>query len=174
MERERKSKGDRIDQEGSYLRPASETDMDVLFEWANEPLVRKNSFSSEKICYEEHRKWFEGLLENENCRQYIYMYKGKETGQARITLNGENAEISYSICAKMRGQGHGSKLLQSVCRQIQQDFPEVRKLFGKVKTDNEASQKAFKKAGYEETYSVFEMQMPSCNAKEHSGSGIEG
>lgn len=175
MESGRKSKSDRIDQESSHLRLAVKADMDILFEWANEPLVRKNSFSSEKICYEEHKKWFERLLENKNCRQYIYMYEGKETGQARVTVNenGENAEIGYSICAKMRGQGHGSRLLQLVYQQIQQDFPEVRKLVGKVKTENEASKKAFKKAGFEETYAVFEMQVPPYSVKEHSGLGKE-
>ena len=164
---------EREHQECGYLRLAVKSDMDLLFEWANEPLVRKNSFSSETICYEEHKAWFERLLQNKNCRQYIYIYEGKEAGQARLTVNGENAEIGYSICAEVRGQGHGRKLLELVCRQAQQDFPEVRKLVGKVKTENTASQKAFVKAGFEETYTAFEMKMPSCNVKEHSEPGKE-
>lgn len=163
MECRRETENSRKTKESGYLRLVAETDVDILFDWANEPAVRKNSFSSKTICYEEHKKWFEKLLENKNCRQYIYMYEGKEIGQARITVNGEEAEIGYSICAKMRGQGHGSKLLELVYRQVQQDFPRVQKLIGNVKPENTASQKAFVKAGFEETYIAFEMQMPSCN-----------
>ena len=150
---------ERGNQECGYLRLAVKEDMDLLFEWAKEPLVRKNSFSSETICYEEHKTWFERLLQNKNCRQYIYIYDGKETGQVRLTADGENVEIGYSICAEMRGQGHGRKLLELVCRQVQQDFPEVQKIIGKVKPENTASQKAFVKAGFEETYTAFEMKM---------------
>ena len=150
---------ERGNQECGYLRLAVKEDMDLLFEWANEPLVRKNSFSSETICYEEHKTWFERLLQNKNCRQYIYIYDGKETGQVRLTADGENVEIGYSICAEMRGQGHGRKLLELVCRHVQQDFPEVQKIIGKVKPENTASQKAFVKAGFEETYTAFEMKM---------------
>ena len=165
MECKRETENSRKTKESGCLRLAVETDVDILFDWANEPLVRKNSFSSKTICYEEHKKWFEKLLENKNCRQYIYMYEGKEIGQARVTMNGEEAEIGYSICAKMRGQGHGSRLLQLVCRQVQQDFPKVQKIVGRVKIDNLASQKAFTKAGFEETYTAFELQI-SVNQKQ--------
>ncbi len=157
---------ERENQECGYLRLAVKSDMDLLFEWANESLVRKNSFSSERICYEEHKAWFERLLQNKNCWQYIYMYDGKETGQARLTVNGEEAEIGYSICAEMRGQGHGRKLLELVCRQAQQDFPGVRKIIGKVKPENAASQKAFVKAGFEETYTAFEIKLLGMRRKE--------
>lgn len=169
MECKRETENSRKTKESGYLRLAAETDGDILFDWANDPLVRKNSFSSKMISYDEHKKWFKKLLENKNCRQYIYMYEGREIGQARITMNGEEAEIGYSICAKMRGQGHGSRLLQLVCRQVQQEFPKVQKITGRVKTENLASQKAFKKAGFEETYTTFELQMSA----DRSQSGLE-
>ena len=40
-----------------YLRLAEMEDMDLLFTWANEEMVRKNSFSTRKITYEEHVIW---------------------------------------------------------------------------------------------------------------------
>ena len=40
-----------------YLRTADENDMDLLFQWANDPDVRKNSFHSEPISYETHKKY---------------------------------------------------------------------------------------------------------------------
>lgn len=32
-----------------YLREATKDDVDLLFKWTNDPAVRKNSFSSEKL-----------------------------------------------------------------------------------------------------------------------------
>ena len=85
-----------------YLKAAEESDMDILFEWANDPIVRQNSFHSERILYEDHKKWFYGILEASGCRQYIYICNNEKIGQARITVNGFEAEISYSICPQKR------------------------------------------------------------------------
>ena len=57
----------------TYLRTAEETDMMLLFEWANELSVRQNSFSTEEISYEEHKNWFQELQRDPQRRQYIYM-----------------------------------------------------------------------------------------------------
>ena len=56
-----------------YLRKATIEDMDLLFQWANDSVVRKNSFSTAEISYEEHMKWYHNLLKREDCMQYIYM-----------------------------------------------------------------------------------------------------
>ncbi len=142
-----------------YLKAAEESDMDILFEWANDPIVRQNSFHSERILYEDHKKWFYGILEGSGCRQYIYICNNEKIGQARITVNGFEAEISYSICPQKRNQGHGAKSLQLIYRQVKEEFPQIRKLIGKVKPENIASAKAFLHAGYGEQYSVYERQM---------------
>ena len=143
----------------SYLRLAKNTDMDLLFEWANDPSVRKNSFSSEDILYEEHQKWFDQLMKDQNCRQYIYMHHGRETGQIRLTVHGESAEISYSICPEKRGQGHGKRILELICEQVKRDFPEIMKLEGRVKPENMTSRKAFLKSGFLEEYVAYKMDI---------------
>lgn len=131
-----------------YLRAASEADMDLLFAWTNEPSVRQNSFSVSEVSYGEHIDWFHKLMENPNARQYIYMYEGEETGQIRLTVSGNTAEIGYSICAEKRGRGHGRKILELACEQVKTDFPRVDELLGKVKPENIASRKAFIGAGF--------------------------
>lgn len=144
----------------AYLRDAVKEDMDRLFQWANDPLVRKNSFSSATIRYEEHQRWFTRLLNRKDCRQYIYMYEGEAIGQGRVTVDGETAEIGYSICADQRGGGHGSRLLQLLLERVGQDFPQVRALEGKVKPENLASQTAFQNAGFQEAYLAYTIQIP--------------
>ena len=145
--------------EEAYLRAAAEEDMDLIFGWANEPAVRANSFSSSLITHEEHEAWFQRLMASGNRRQYIYMLGGEPVGQARVEVSGEEAEISYSICAGMRGMGHGKNMLQLLRSQVKEDFPEAEKLKARVKPDNIASRKAFLNAGYAEAYEVYELQL---------------
>lgn len=145
-----------------YLRRATKDDMELLYMWANEPLVRKNSFTTKIITQEEHEEWFHRLLESKDCCQYIYMCGNEAVGQIRIKIDGNMAEISYSICKEKRGQGYGGDILRLIRSQVSLDFPEVETLFGEVKPGNTASKNAFLNAGFEEKYSVYEIPARSC------------
>lgn len=142
-----------------YLRAATIQDMDLLFEWANDAEVRRNSFSSELIPYEEHVQWYEKLLKSPMHRQYIYVCGDMPVGQARIAIDGNNAEISYSIAPQYRGRGYGKRLLKTLPEQVKRDFEYVECMTGYVKTDNLASQKAFLNAGYVEKCIVYERKL---------------
>lgn len=142
-----------------YLRTATEEDMELLFAWANETGVRKNSFSENKITYEEHRQWYKKLLSSKDSRQYIYMCDGVEIGQARIKVVGSEAEIGYSICFQKRCMGYGREMIYLLREQIRNDFPAVKRLIAKVKPDNVASQKVFLDMGYVEKYQCYELEI---------------
>ena len=115
-----------------YLRVATKEDMELLFVWANEEAVRRNSFSQKEIGYEEHQQWYQKLLNNKNSKQYIYVQDEVDIGQARVDIIGDEAEVGYSICKEKRGNGYGSELLQLLIEQVRQDFPQVKKIVGKV------------------------------------------
>lgn len=139
-----------------YLRKANIEDCDLLFEWVNYPMVRQNSFSTKEITYDEHVKWFKDIINRNDCRQYIYMEDDMPIGQARIKVHDDMAEMSYSIIPEKQALGHGSEILSKISDEVLKEFPDVKKIVGKVKPDNRASQKAFEKARYVETYRVFE------------------
>jgi len=141
-----------------YLRVADASDMDLIFQWANDPLVRENSFSIREITYKEHVEWYEKLLHNKDCVLYILMNGEQPVGQARITVDGDIAEIGYSICKDQRAHGYGKELLRMITEQAWKDFPDISKVIGKIKPENTASLKAFSSAGYKETYRVYEIQ----------------
>lgn len=141
------------------LRLATQDDVDLLFGWANEEEVRKNSFSTEKILYEDHVQWFQRLLKREDCKQYIYYVDDVAAGQVRVTVEGDKAEIGYSICASCRGKGYGKKMLRLLQEQLKQDMPEVKTLVARVKPENIASQKVFLGLGYEETHRQYEIEI---------------
>ena len=54
-----------------FLRQVDEKDCDLIYNWANDEYVRKNSFSNEKIIYEDHIKWFNKKIDEKN--NYFFM-----------------------------------------------------------------------------------------------------
>ena len=129
-----------------YLRTVSEADCRLLFDWANDPEVRKNSFSTEPIPYEIHVSWFQRKLEDSACMMFIYMVGSEPAGQVRVELENGAGLISYSIAKEFRGKGYGKKMLLEIEEKL---VGQVEVLNAQVKTDNKASQFVFERLGYQ-------------------------
>lgn len=154
-----------------YLRKATENDVDILFKWANDEVVRKNSFCTEKIKYEDHLAWFDKLSKDSNRMQFILEQNDGDRinliGQIRISLeeNGTQAEIGYSVDSSYRGMGYGKQMLRMVAAELQRDYPNLKRLIAKVKPNNVASYKAFIDTGFEEVFQQLELKLPCDNKK---------
>lgn len=142
-----------------YLREVVEDDIDLLFQWANDKEVRKNSFSTQNISYENHMKWFREVLKKDSIIQFIFIHENQPIGQARITVYGTTAEIGYSICAEKRNMGFGKEMLALLILKIRQDFPNIKQLRAKVKQENAASQKVFSDLGFMMKSYNYEMEL---------------
>lgn len=141
------------------LRIATEKDASLLFSWVNDEDVRKNSFSTHEITWEEHEEWFRKILLDKKARQYIFTYNGVDVGQIRFTIKGLCAEISYSIASKYRCMGYAKQMVACLIREVKENFPEIHYLAAQVKPDNIASRRVFTDLGYTEKCSVFELSM---------------
>ena len=131
-----------------YLRRATMDDMDLLFKWANNPDVRKNSFNTEPIPYENHVEWFNKMMLNNSVIQYILCENDIELGQIRLNIENKTAVIDYSIDEVFRGKGLGTKMLTMIEEIIVSEKIPVFTLIGQVKYENKASAKAFIKNEY--------------------------
>lgn len=142
-----------------HLRRATESDIDILYRWANDPEVRKNSFSTEHISYDTHKKWFSSMMIDKKVAQYILEDEDVAIGQIRIDLDGNIAEIGYSVSSEFRYQGYGRKMLKLVVKEVEQSFPEVTQLIAKVKPENAASNRLFESEGYELEYYCYRLKL---------------
>ena len=131
------------------LRKATYADIDLLYQWANDPIVRQGAFHTEPIPYEDHVKWFEKMMADENVYQYILCGDNEEIGQIRLNQEDSQAIISYSISKEYRGKGYGSQMLKLIEVQAKEDITDIKELVGLVKYTNPASMRAFEKCGYE-------------------------
>ncbi len=134
------------------LRKAKNNDMDLLYRWANDPLVRKNSFNSDTISYDDHKKWFKKIMSDETVQQYIMERNGIPIGQIRLTISGNSAEVGYSIDRDYRAQGYGHIIIDLISEEVNNNHPDIKRLVAKVKKENMASAKLFESAGYEMVY----------------------
>lgn len=135
-----------------FLREATDEDMDLLFSWANDPEVRRQSFNQSPISYETHQKWFGRIMEDASIRQLILMNDLIPVGQVRLNINGEKAEISYSVSQEFRQQGFGSAIVKTIIAWARNNLPTVDKLIARVKPDNLASRKVFERQGFISEY----------------------
>ena len=90
-----------------YLKEADKKDTMLLFNWANDPSVRKNAFNTEPIEWEQHQKWIQSKLASSYSKIFILYKKDLERplGQIRLDYMKENDVwlIDYSIDKFFRG-----------------------------------------------------------------------
>lgn len=142
-----------------YLRKATQTDCDLLYEWVNDKQVRQSAFNSNTISYEEHVAWFNRMMNDENQIQLILMDGESTIGQIRLTFDGENAEVDYSISNTERGFGYGKVIIRLAIEHIKREYPSIKMLVGKVKPSNNASYQCFLQNGFEEEYRQMEYKV---------------
>lgn len=118
-------------------------DCELLFKWANEESVRKNSVMSDKIDLDNHIKWFNNKMNDPNCKIFIITKDNIDVGQIRIDILNNVGIISYSIDKMFRGQGIGTEALKFIKLKLNNI-----NLVGMVKKENKPSIKAFENAGY--------------------------
>lgn len=130
------------------LRPATQADAQLLFDWANEPEVRAQSFQEAPIAWETHCAWLAGVLADPGARLYIMLEDTEPVGQVRLQQQPSGAwRISYSIERSHRGQGYGKAILALLENKLCEERSDLI-LEGEVKLGNIASQMVFESLGY--------------------------
>ena len=147
-----------MNEKNVFLRNATEEDINLLFDWVNDPVTRQSAFDSHTITYQEHQSWYKKILEDPNQMQLILMENGEAVGQIRISIEEENAIIDYSISSKKRGQGLGTAILEMVKSEVKIRYPLVKRLIGNVRKTNIASINCFKNSGFVENYIQFKYE----------------
>jgi RimJ/RimL family protein N-acetyltransferase len=131
------------------LRRAAWADCKLLWEWANDTETREASFSSEAIPWEEHIEWFKQRIDDPRCIIYIASNsQDVPVGQVRYETEDTQAVISISLDRRFRNQGYGSLLIKKSSEDVF-SATNVQTIHAYVKSNNEASARAFVKAGFQ-------------------------
>ena len=132
------------------VRSVQPSDLELLWRWANDPDVRRNSISTDVISLEDHTKWFRRKTGSNASRIYILERAGVPIGQVRYDrVSPEEAEIGVSIAAEHRGCGFGAVTL-TMTRELARHDLGVERVVGVVLTSNNASCATFRKVGFQQ------------------------
>lgn len=128
---------------------ASFDDCENLFLLANDEEVRKNSFSQNKIELSEHKAWLKRILENKTRVLFVFKIKDIFLGQARFDKieKADDFLISFSIIKEIRGLSLSSLIIKKSIENLSKNH-KTNKIIAHIKKENEASIKAFEKAGF--------------------------
>jgi RimJ/RimL family protein N-acetyltransferase len=130
------------------LRLATPDDCRRVWIWANEPVVRAASFSSDTISWEQHVVWYHEKLKDSTSVFYIIEDRNRiAIGQIRFDIEDDGATISVSLDQAKRGQGYGHTSIHLAVTTLLQKRA-LTKIHAYVKPDNQASRRAFLKAGF--------------------------
>jgi UDP-2,4-diacetamido-2,4,6-trideoxy-beta-L-altropyranose hydrolase len=130
------------------LRPAGPADSRLLWRWANDPLVRANSFTQARIPWAVHQQWLAGRLSTPGTAVYIaHDADENAVGQTRIEATPAGVVVGLSIAAPWRGRGLAAELLTTGAAKYWATHGAAE-LHAYVKTENAASAKSFASAGY--------------------------
>jgi RimJ/RimL family protein N-acetyltransferase len=132
-----------------HHRKAKLSDLNLYFEWTNDPSTRSNSFSTQEVDYQEHIQWFSKKVEDK--RALLLVFENEENipvGQIRIEQKTEENIIGISIDKKFRGLGLAVPMLTSACEVFFIKF-QAKNIQAYIKKTNLASLNSFKKAGFD-------------------------
>lgn len=132
---------------GYCLREVRPADMDLLYRWVNDSMVRQSAFNTDEINYEDHCNWFARCLQREDVKIYILIKNGIPVGQVRLNIENSVALIDYSIALEYRGQGLGHIIIELISEKVKH-MKNINSLVAHVKSGNTLSQKVFLKNGF--------------------------
>ena len=107
-------------------RKANISDLDLYFEWTNNPITRSNSFNTQEVDYQEHTNWFSGKVEDKKA--LLLVFENKENipvGQIRIEQKTDENIIGISIDKNFRGLGLAVPMLTSACEVFFIEFQAI-------------------------------------------------
>lgn len=137
-----------------YLRPVRSDDREKIHRWRNSPDVSKYMYSDHLITEEEHSRWFDGIMRDQNSRKYwIIVYNKEEIGLVNITdidkVNKRCCYASYIAGQNLRGKGVGATAEYYILRYFFDDLG-FNKICAEVFSFNKAGINVHKSLGFQE------------------------
>lgn len=131
------------------LRPATSADSDRLLAWRNDPDARAASRSTDPVGAEDHERWLAAVLADPGRDLLIVERGGDPVGQLRFDALGDDAfEISVALAPDVRGAGDGTRAIAAGLTWLWRVRPAARRVVAAVREDNDASLRAFARAGF--------------------------
>lgn len=132
-------------------------DCDLVFSLSSDPFVRKVSFSTKPIEYEQHCNWFSKAVLDTNMLFFLVFDGNDFVGQIRFNRKSEQSTecvISLSITKDFRGKHIARAFLELGIEEMRKNWHTVDTIVAEVKGENASSNALFLKEGFKLVSSV--------------------
>ncbi len=135
------------------LRPAISEDLERILAWRNAPGTVRVSKSGRPLTIEQATAAYRGALAGNDPRRKVWMIwldSQRPFGYLRLDFqpDGSEAEISIALDPGFQKKGYGTKILKDGCADLFLQHQGLAKITAVVMETNEASVKAFSRAGF--------------------------
>jgi RimJ/RimL family protein N-acetyltransferase len=113
------------------LRPATQADAQLLFDWRNDVVTRQNSIDSHEVSWRDHLGWLSASLSRSDRRLFIAEQGAQAVGTVRLDHAGDRSILSWTVAPRYRGQGIGKAIVRHAVACV-----DVPILFASIKDDN--------------------------------------
>jgi UDP-4-amino-4,6-dideoxy-N-acetyl-beta-L-altrosamine N-acetyltransferase len=135
------------------LRDVRTEDENSILRWRNLPEVADYMYTDHRITTEEHKRWFQRMLDDRTSRYWIIVCDGEDVGLANIyDLDEPNRRCSwafYVASPNVRGKGVGSFVEYSVLSFVFDEL-KLHRLCCEVLGFNEAVVEMHRSFGFEQ------------------------
>ena len=131
------------------VRKAQETDLGLLWYWANDPVVRANAHNTKKISWEKHKIWFQQKFREPLSLIVVVSSTFGSIGQVRFDQKDEGCFIDFALARQFRGLGQAKYLLRAGLNYFRETNSHAALFIGEVKETNIASAKTFESLGFQ-------------------------
>jgi RimJ/RimL family protein N-acetyltransferase len=130
------------------LRHAVSGDSRLLWQWANDLLVRQASFGPDTIPWHEHEGWFAQKISDPSCLLLIFEDANVPVATVRTQAGSRaDTEISITVAPAYRGHGLASALLDRSLETIF-EATSAERVHAFIKPANLSSSRSFENAGF--------------------------
>ncbi len=125
-------------------------DVEKIFKWRNEPVVRKYSRDSSEINFDDHKKWFDRVLQSDKKILLKGIISNNEIGVLRFDFMGDEVEISIYLRKEMIGKGYAVAFIKAGENWLYINHPNIKSIVAEILPENKASINLFKKCEYKQ------------------------
>jgi spore coat polysaccharide biosynthesis predicted glycosyltransferase SpsG len=132
------------------LRAATVEDAELLFAWADDPLTRSASFSTDRFSWESHVTWLRTRLADSHAMTLIATAGGDALGVVRFDRSAAGEySIGITVAPEVRGRHWSAPMIAKAIDHFAQQHPGAS-VTAWIRPDNVASRKAFGAADFDE------------------------
>ena len=131
------------------LRTVGAEDCRCIFDWRNLPEIVARGSHRSVLVWADHVNWFARVIASADYLLFIIEADRQPVGHLRFEhRTARTARVSIFLDPATTGRGLGVRALEAGARRVFCRWPEVQEIEALVRTDNDHSIRAFRKAGY--------------------------